>query len=218
MIREKLVVIQQSHNILAGLVEKDAIIYYVDSADIVVLCISSSLFSSDLYWEIMKRAITLRDEGKVRIIPVKASPADYKATRLRELQVLPRRRNPLSQLSSPDREAAYVEIAEEIRKIMQDLPVCMKRDEEVAKEETSEQSGLHNPAFYKEQGDMFFRRQQYDQALAAYHKAISLDPDFADALRAVAVVYRALASLTYEKLNQLKEMDPPDDTQEGLEQ
>ena len=218
LIREKQVEIQQSHKILAGLVEKDAIICHVDSADIIGLCISSSLFSSDLNWEIMKRAITLRDEGKVRVIPIKASPADYKATRLRELQALPRRRKPLSQLSSPDREAAFAEIAEEIRKVMEDLLAGMMREEKVAKEETVGQSGLNDPALYKAQGDMFFRHQQYDEALAAYHKAISLNPDFADALRAVAEVYRTLASLTYEKLNQLKEMDPPDDTREGLEQ
>jgi hypothetical protein len=87
--RQGLVVIQQSHKILAGLVHKDEIVNCVHTADIVVLCISSFLFNSDEYWEIMDRAMKLRDGGKVRVVPVLASPADYKATRLRELQVLP---------------------------------------------------------------------------------------------------------------------------------
>lgn len=86
--RQRLIVIQQSHKVLAGLIQKDEIIGCVYTADIIVLFISSWLFNSDEYWDIMDRAMQLRDQGKVRVVPVLASPVDYKATRIRELQLV----------------------------------------------------------------------------------------------------------------------------------
>ncbi len=134
--RQRLIVVQQSHKVLAGLVEKDEIISCVYTADIIVLCISSWLFNSDEYWDIMDHAMKLRDQGKVRVVPVLASPADYKATRIRELQVLPRRKKPLSQmLRRSDRDEAYVEIVENIHDVIKDLQACVHLEEKVAEEE-----------------------------------------------------------------------------------
>jgi tetratricopeptide (TPR) repeat protein len=222
LMRQKLAVIQQSHKILAGLIHKDEIIKYVYSNDIVILFISSFLFSSDEYWEIMVRAMTLRDEEKVRVIPILASPADYKGTPLKYLQVLPRREKPLSQMSRRSiRDEAYVEIVQEIRKVIEeirkvvlDLQEGMSKKEEATKEAADSQSDFNDPIFHKALGDIFFQRRQYDKAIAAYNKAISLDPDFDDAYRARAEVYRTLASLNYEILK--RSFEQSDDSQEGF--
>jgi tetratricopeptide (TPR) repeat protein len=211
--RQGLVLIQQSHKILAGLVQKNEIISWVYESDIIVLCISSSLFNSDEYWDVMDCAMKLRDEGKVRVVPILVSPADYKATRIRELQVLPRRKKPLSQMSRrSDRDEAYVEIVEDLHRVVQDLQTCMSGEEDVAKVENDEPSDLNSPAFYQARGDRFFQLQQYNKAIAAYDRAISLDKNFSDAYKARAELYRTLASLNYEKLKQLS-----DQSEEGLE-
>ncbi|HVO93969.1 MAG TPA: tetratricopeptide repeat protein [Terriglobales bacterium] len=42
--------------------------------------------------------------------------------------------------------------------------------------------------FYN-QGMEFFAQEQLDQAIAAYQQALALDPDYADALHAMAMTY-----------------------------
>ncbi len=214
--RQGLVVIQHSHKILAGLIQRDEITNCVYAADIIVLCISSVLFNSDEYWEIMNHVMKLRDEGKVRLVPVLSSPVDYNATRIRELQVLPRRKKPLSQMTRrSDRDEAYVEIVEDIHKMVQDLQTHKSREEDITQEKSDEKSSFYDPILYKASGDRYFQLQQYDKAVEAYTKAISLNENFADAYRARAEVYRTLALLNYEKLKQLSNQS--DDIQEGFE-
>src|SRR5260370_41041671 len=136
---------------------------FVFTPPILLSCISSWLFNSDEYWDIMDHAMKLRDQGKVRVVPVLASPADYKATRIRELQVLPRRKKPLSQmLRRSDRDEAYVEIVENIHDVIKDLQACVHLEEKVPEEGADGQLSSNSAIFYKSCGDLFLHHQEYN--------------------------------------------------------
>jgi len=208
--RQGRLVTQQSHTILVGSVRKEEIMSRVDAADMLVFPLSAWLFGSDEYWATMEHARQLFDQGKVHVVPVRVSPGDYDATCLRGLQVLPWGRKSLSQLSNPDREAAFATIAEDIRGLINKLQVCAQPEENVAEVLEIEEQ-VDNPAFYKAYGDFLSQHQKYTQAMVAYNRAISLDPHFEEAYAARAELRKMLAILNYEKMKQLSNLF--DDTQ-----
>jgi len=219
--RQGKIVIWQSHKILPGLDQLDEIDKHLCSADIIILFISHLFFNSDECWDIMERAMELRDEGKAHVMPVLVSPVDYAPTPVGKLQVLPRRKSLAQITRSSDRDEAYVEIVKGVREVIRSRPACDNRKNELVRGGVSEELS-DDPAFYKAKGDMLFRQQQYNEAIAAYSRAISLKPDFIDAYRARAKVYDILASLNYEMLKRLSEQppeetEPPDDIQEDSE-
>lgn len=218
--REGLVVIQQSHRMLVGLVWNKEIRACVYTADIIVLWISSSLFGSDEYWDIMEHAMRLHDEGRLHLVPILASPVDYESTHIGDLQVLPRRKKPLSKMSRrSEREEAYVEIAKNIREVVQNLQSCTSGEEDVAKVENDGEPGFNDPAFWKAKGDKFSQLQQYDKAMAAYDKAISLNNNYADVYKARGELHGMLASLNNEMYEELKRLfDQSDDVQGEIDE
>lgn len=91
---------------------------HMESADLILLLISSDFLASDYCWDIeMKRAIERHDQGDAVVIPIMLHPVDWEGAPFAKLQTLPRDALPVSQWRSE--EEAFAEIAKGIRAVIE---------------------------------------------------------------------------------------------------
>ena len=91
----------------------------LESAEVILLLVSSDFVASDYCYEIeMKRALERHKRGEVRVIPIFLRPFDWKGTPLGQLQGLPGNGEPVTSRhwSSPDE--AFELIAKGIRAVI----------------------------------------------------------------------------------------------------
>ena len=94
--------------------------HYLESSQIILLLISADFLASDYcYDKEMKRALERHEAGEARVIPIILRPVDWKGAPFSHLQALPKDAKPLTQW--PDRDAAFTNIAEGIRKVAEEL-------------------------------------------------------------------------------------------------
>jgi len=99
---------------------KDQIDRHLESADVILLLISSDFLASDYCWNLeMKRALERHEAGEAVVIPVMLHPVDWEGAPFMKLQALPRDARPVSQWADPDE--AFAEIAKGIRSAIRDL-------------------------------------------------------------------------------------------------
>ena len=92
----------------------------LNMADIIVLLISADFFACDSCYEIeMQQAIALSEAGNIRLIPVLLSPSAWNTTPLYNYQPLPRNGIPISE--TPNRAAAFAEVASDIRLAVEEI-------------------------------------------------------------------------------------------------
>ncbi|QHG17654.1 TIR domain-containing protein [Nostoc sp. ATCC 53789] len=89
----------------------------LERAQIILLLVSSSYLASDYCHNEMLRALERHADGEARVIPLILRPVDWMITPFSKLQVLPRNAQPLT--SWADRDKAFSEIVEEIRRIVE---------------------------------------------------------------------------------------------------
>ncbi len=75
--------------------------------------------SDDLYENELEPALELQKQGKARVVPILLRPIDLKGTALDKLVVLPRNNKPIIEWSN--RDAAFAEVAKEIRGVVEQL-------------------------------------------------------------------------------------------------
>lgn len=229
LIRQGKLEIWTHHKMLPGVTQQQEIARRLASSDIILFLASRYFFSSDAHWDIMERALHLREAGTVHVIPVRARPYDYEATPLGELQIFPRKK-PLSQFTN--RDDGYVEVVAGVREVIQKIQGACKEDKpaSVVHEQRSEALSLA-PAFSKSspdpsllvwEGDILFKHHCYDEALTAYETALHLDSNCIAAYQGKEQVLRILASLTHEKIKRLtilpfESVQSKSDVQEDLE-
>ena len=94
---------------------------HLNSAKIILLLISSDYLFSDYQYTVeVKRAMERSKAGKATVIPVLLSPTyDLSSTPFGKLLALPRNRKPISLWTNKD--LAFVEIAQEIGKVVKSL-------------------------------------------------------------------------------------------------
>ena len=86
----------------------------LESADIVLLLVSSDFLHSDYCYDIeMKRAMERHAEGSTRVIPVILRPCDWQKTPLGKLNATPTDGKPVIELASLDR--GFLEVARAVR-------------------------------------------------------------------------------------------------------
>lgn len=227
LVRQGLLEVWDLRKMLPGEAQENEINLHLSSTDIVLLLTSRFFFASDIHWNIMKKSMELHNAGIVHVVPVRARPYDYESTPLAGLQILPRKKS-LSRMSN--RDEGYVEIAGGIRQVMSEIrnlgvdeaayTADQRKSEGLSLEQTLAVS-ISDPSLFIERGDILFERRSYNESLAAYEDALRLDPNSRAAYEGKAQALEKLASLAYEKLNELtilpsKRMEPQDDTQEGL--
>jgi O-acetyl-ADP-ribose deacetylase (regulator of RNase III) len=103
--------------IMAGQEWAPEIIRQLDEADIILLLVSSSFLGSEFIGRVeLTRALERHRRGEAVVIPVILKPADWQSAGLAGLLALPKDGKPVS--TWPDRDAAYVNIAQGLRRVV----------------------------------------------------------------------------------------------------
>jgi hypothetical protein len=118
--REKIIHAWYRHNIQAGQISSDEINYHLDSANIILLLISSSfLASDDLYNSELKHAMQLHAAGKAHVIPIILRPSDWQNTSFGDFLPLPSEGKPVTEWEN--RDAAFLNIVQGIREVIKEI-------------------------------------------------------------------------------------------------
>lgn len=90
------------------------------SAELILLLISSDFIASDFCYRIeLEQAMERHSRDEARVIPILLRPVDWKGTPFARLQILPSDAVPVTNWAS--RDAAYLDIAQGIRRAIADL-------------------------------------------------------------------------------------------------
>jgi tetratricopeptide (TPR) repeat protein len=193
MQRNNLIVGWHDRDIHAGIEWKKEINEHLDTAQIILLLISSDFIASDYCYSIeMKRAMERHERGEACVIPIILRPVDTEGTPFSKLEMLPTDMKPVTDW--PNQDSAFVNIAQGIRKIVKNFPAKTK-EQWLAEGLTNHKAGHYEQALrafdqamlidpdyaraYRSKGDVLYDLKHYEEALAAYGQAIRLDPDHA---------------------------------------
>lgn len=87
---------------------------HLNTADVILLLISSEFLASDYCYDIeLKRAMERHDAGEARVIPIILRSVDWSGAPFGKLQALPRDAKPVTEW--PNRDAAFTDVAKGIR-------------------------------------------------------------------------------------------------------
>lgn len=121
---------------------------YLNSADIILLLISSYFINSDFCYLVeTRRAIERHMRGEACVIPVILRPVYWKQTPFAGLQPLPRNNKPVSDSSWFSQDHALFDVAEGVRKVAEKL-----RPEEVFPMVSSRSLRKAAEKLYQEEG------------------------------------------------------------------
>jgi len=120
--REGLITSWHDHNITAGNEWAGKIDEHLNSAQIILLLISADFIASDYCFGIeMRRALERQEAGKARVIPIILRPVDWKKAPFGKLKALPTDAKPVTKWV--DRDSAFYDIAQGIRKVIEELTI-----------------------------------------------------------------------------------------------
>src|SRR5215467_4123286 len=116
--KEGLISSWHDHKIGAGEEWKGQIDAHLNTAQIILLLVSSDFIASDYCYDIeMKRAMERHQLGEARIIPVILRPCDWHNARFGKLQALPKDGKPITTWQNHD--SAFLDVARGIRKVVE---------------------------------------------------------------------------------------------------
>ena len=106
--------------ITAGDEWRDEIEKHLDSADLILLLVSSDFLNSEFCYLIeTSRALLRHESGDARVIPVIVRPVDWQDLPISKLQALPKDSKPVT--SWPNRDEAWQNVAQGIRKAIEEM-------------------------------------------------------------------------------------------------
>ncbi|MGH9769513.1 MAG: toll/interleukin-1 receptor domain-containing protein, partial [Blastocatellia bacterium] len=106
--------------ITAGDDWRDKIEKPLDSADLILLLVSSDFLNSDFCYLIeTSRALLRHDSGDARVIPVIVRPVDWQGEPISKLQALPKDGKAVT--SWPNRDEAWLNVAQGVRKAIEEM-------------------------------------------------------------------------------------------------
>jgi HEAT repeat protein len=118
--RQNIITDWHDRNITAGTDWAQAIDDNLNTANIILLLISSDFLASDYcYDKEMTRALEHHTQGTARIIPIILRPCDWHSAPFGKLQALPKDARPVTQWA--DQDEAFLNIAQGIRKAVAEL-------------------------------------------------------------------------------------------------
>ena len=96
--------------------------HHLDSADVILLLVSSDFLASDYCYDVeVRRAMERHHACEARVIPVILRPVDFKGAPFGGLQALPRDARPVTKWSN--RDDAFLDVAEGIRAAVHELTI-----------------------------------------------------------------------------------------------
>lgn len=118
--RQGLISIWEDSEITAGAEWSKVIDQQLESADIIILLVSSSFLASDFCWSVeLKKAMERHEAKESLVIPVILRPCLWSEAPFSKLQILPREGIPISAFD--DTDMAWLDVATSIRKAVQQL-------------------------------------------------------------------------------------------------
>lgn len=132
--RQKLITIWHDRKILAGDEWNHQINTYLETANIILLLISSDFIDSSYCWDIeIERAMQLHESEQACVIPVILRSVDWTSAPFGKLQAVPRNAQPVT--LQPDRDAAFEFVTKQIRQVAIELSAKREKQREQAKKE-----------------------------------------------------------------------------------
>ena len=93
---------------------------HLDSAQIILLLISSDFLASDYCFDIeLRKAMERHEAGEAMVIPVILRPVDWEGSQFSKLQALPKNAKPITRWE--DRDEAFLDVVKGIRKAIKSL-------------------------------------------------------------------------------------------------
>ena len=118
--RKQLITGWHDRRIGAGREWEGEIDKHLNTAQLILLLVSSDFLASDYCWDVeVKRAMERHEAGEARVIPVILRPVDWKSALFGKLQALPTDAKPVTIWS--DRDEAFFDVAQGIRAAVVDL-------------------------------------------------------------------------------------------------
>ena len=106
-------------------------LHRLNTAQIILLLISADFLASDFcYSREMKQAIARHDANEARVLPIILRPTDWEGAPFEKLHVLPTYGKPVSTWT--DRDDAFHDVVQGIRKAIRDLSEEPKRNPPIA--------------------------------------------------------------------------------------
>ena len=116
-----LIVNWHDREMTAGTEWQGQIDQYLNSADVILLMVSSDFIASNYVWDVeLKRAMERHEKGEARVIPVILRPVNHwKAAPFGKLAAVPTGGLPVTRWSNQDE--AFADVAAHIRKALEEL-------------------------------------------------------------------------------------------------
>ncbi|MGH9841212.1 MAG: toll/interleukin-1 receptor domain-containing protein [Blastocatellia bacterium] len=124
--RQRVITDWHDRRIGAGKEWENEIDEHLNTADIILLLVSSDFLASDYCYDVeVKTAMKRHDDGEARVIPVILRHVDLKGALFRNLQALPRDARPVTDW--PNRDEAFLNVAQGIRVAAEELVLSQIR-------------------------------------------------------------------------------------------
>lgn len=118
LIRQKYISLWYDNMIIPGKEIDEEVLQALQSSQIVLLLLSADYLASDYCYEIeMEKALTLRKEEKMEVIPILLRPTDLKGTPIDKLLSLPEDRKAITLFENED--AALKNVVDGLRRVVE---------------------------------------------------------------------------------------------------
>ena len=155
-----LITIWSDTNINAGTEWEEEINKHLNTADVILLLVSSDFMASEYcYSKEMKRAMERHERREARVIPILLRPTYWKGAPFDKLQALPTNAKPVTDHSWHTEDSALYDVAEQISTVVKELRIQN----------------------YMAEADQLYHEQRYDEALVMYDQLLQLEPQYAAA-------------------------------------
>ena len=180
---------------------RDVIFSYLADSDILLYLTSAdSLASESCNWEL---SAALDPDLKIRVIPIILEHCDWMQHQISDFEVLPLKGKPISKWEDPSE--GWQNVVKGIREAINKMQVQVKSSPRITPEEIETLASL---AFQR--GNFLLMLEQMDQAIAAYSRAIELNPNNAAAYNNRGAAYWEKGELdrAFSDYNKAIELDP----------
>lgn len=143
--QQGLVINWHDRKISAGKEWQKEINIYLNTAHIVLLLISPDFLASDFCYSIeMKRAVERHERGEAHVIPIILRPVYWHGALFGKLQALPTDAKPITGPSWHNQDEAFFNVAEGIRKVVEEFQTESSNNDEVFADFLSNKEFIHD--------------------------------------------------------------------------
>jgi hypothetical protein len=120
--RQGVITAWHDRDITAGEEWKDAINSHLESANIILLLVSSNFLASDYCYDIeLKRALERHESSEAQVIPVILRSVDWKTSPFGKLTALPKNGEPITSSSWKNEDEAFTDVVKGLRRLIDNL-------------------------------------------------------------------------------------------------